>query len=102
MNAGAYYVMALCREQLNDRKTAMENDRTAIYLDPSFAMPHLHLGLLAKRGDDLGLAAQELSLASLLLPREDAQRVLLFGGGFNRDTLVQLSLRELQECRRQA
>ena len=44
LNAGAYYVMALCREQANDRHTAMEHDLTAIYLDPSFAMPHLHLG----------------------------------------------------------
>ncbi len=102
MNAGAYYVMALCREQLNDREMAMENDRTAIYLDPSFAMPHLHLGLLAKRGGGLELAIQELSRASLLLPREDAPRVLLFGGGFSRNALLQLCLRELQGCRGQA
>jgi chemotaxis protein methyltransferase CheR len=79
----------------------MENDRTAIYLDPSFAMPHLHLGLLAKRDGESELAIQELSQASLLLPREDAQRVLLFGGGFSRDGLVQLCLRELQGCRGQ-
>jgi chemotaxis protein methyltransferase CheR len=99
LNAGAYYVMALCREQADDRRTAMEHDLTAIYLDPSFAMPHLHLGLLAKRGGEFDLAMQELSRASLLLPREDAPRLLLFGGGFSRDALVEMCRRELQGCR---
>jgi chemotaxis protein methyltransferase CheR len=99
LNAGAYYVMALCREQAEDRSAAMEHDQTAIYLDPSFAMPHLHLGLLAKRGGELNLAVQELSQASLLLPREDAPRVLLYGGGFSRAALVELCRRELQGCR---
>jgi chemotaxis protein methyltransferase CheR len=99
LNAGAYYVMALCREQADDRVTAMEDDQTAIYLDPSFAMPHLHLGLLAKRDGELDVAVQALSQASLLLPREDAQRVLVYGGGFGRAALVELCRRELQGCR---
>jgi chemotaxis protein methyltransferase CheR len=99
LNAGAYYVMALCREQADDRLTAMEHHQTAMYLDPSFAMPHLHLGLLAKRGGELDLAVQELSQASLLLPREDPPRVLLYGGGFSRAALVELCRRELQGCR---
>lgn len=99
LNAGAYYVKALCREQAGDRQKAVEHDQTAIYLDPSFAMPHLHLGLLAKRGGELDLALQELSQASLLLPREDEPRVLLFGGGFSRDALVKLCSRELQGFR---
>ena len=99
LNSGAYYVMALCREQTQDRATAMEHDQTAIYLDPSFAMPHLHLGLLAKRVGELDLAVHELGQASLLLPREDAPRILLYGGGFSRAALVELCRRELQECR---
>jgi chemotaxis protein methyltransferase CheR len=99
LNAGAYYVMALCREQADDRRMAMEHDQTAIYLDPSFAMPHLHLGILAKRGGEMDLAIQELSQASLLLPREDAPRVLFYGGGFSRNALVELCRRELQGCR---
>jgi chemotaxis protein methyltransferase CheR len=99
LNAGAYYVMALCREQADDRLTAMEHDQTAIYLDPSFAMPHLHLGLLAKRGGELDLAVQELSQALLLLPREDAPRVLVYGGGFSRAALAEMCRRELQGCR---
>ncbi len=99
LNAGAYYVMALCREQANERQKAMEHDLTAIYLDPSFAMPHLHLGLLAKRSGELELAMQELGQASLLLSREDALRVLVYGGGFSREALVELCRRELQGCR---
>ncbi len=99
LNAGAFYVMALCREQADDRPTAMEHDLTAIYLDPSFAMPHLHLGLLAKRSGELDLAVQELSQASLLLPREDDPRVLVYGGGFSRAALVELCRRELKVCK---
>jgi chemotaxis protein methyltransferase CheR len=100
LNADAYYVKALCGEHAGDRQTAMEHDQTAIYLDPSFAMPYLHLGRLAKRGGELDLAVQELGRASLLLPREDAARILLFGGGFSRDALVELCRRESQGCAR--
>jgi chemotaxis protein methyltransferase CheR len=101
LNAGAYYVMALCSEHEGDNQTAMEHDQTAIYLDPSFAMPHLHLGLSAKRGSTFDLAVQELSRALLLLPREDGTRILLFGGGFSRNALMEMCRRELQGCRGQ-
>ncbi len=100
LNAGAYYVMALCREQADDRRTAMEHNLTAIYLDPSFAMPHLHLGLLAKRSGEFNLAVHELTQASLLLAREESPRVLVYGGGFSRNALVELCRRELQGCKR--
>ena len=98
LNAGAHYVMALCRAHHGDRQAAMEHDRTAVYLDPTFAMPHLHLGLLAKRGGELDLARQELSQSLLLLPREDSSRILLFGGGFSREALVKLAHSELRAC----
>lgn len=49
MNTGAHYLMALCREHAGDTSAAMEHDRTAIYLDGRFAMPHLHLGRVARR-----------------------------------------------------
>ena len=42
LNAGAHYVLALCREQAGDRDAAAEHDRVAIYLDSAFAMPRLH------------------------------------------------------------
>ena len=96
LNAGAHYVMALCREHAADAAGAIEHDRTAIYLDAGFAMPHLHLGLMARRAGDDAAARLELSLALVLLAREDASRLLLFGGGFSRDTLVALCRAELR------
>ena len=49
LNAGAHYLLALCREGRGDRAAAIEHDQVAVYLDPAFAMPRLHLGLLARR-----------------------------------------------------
>lgn len=95
LNAGAHYLLALCREQAGERAAAIECDRTAIYLDPTFAMPHLHLGLLAKRSRDVSLAQRELEQALRLLDNEDAARLLLFGGGFSREALMKLCASEL-------
>ena len=49
MNAGAHYLTALCREGAGAPRAAAEHDQLAAYLDPGFAMPRLHLGLLARR-----------------------------------------------------
>ena len=96
LNAGAHYLMALCREHASDPTGAIEHGQTAIYLDADFAMPHLHLGILAKRSGDVATAQRELGLALILLAREDASRILLFGGGFSRDTLLTLCRTELR------
>lgn len=98
LNAGAHYLTALCREHAGDREAAAEHDRAAAYVDPGFAMPRLHLGLLARRAGDLERARHELGQAAVLLQREDASRILLFGGGFRREGLVQLCLAELRAC----
>jgi chemotaxis protein methyltransferase CheR len=98
LHAGAHYVLALCREGAGDRQGAVEHDQTSVYLDPTFAMPRLHLGLMARRAGDLTAAEQELGQAQLLLAREDASRMLLFGGGFRRDALVALCRAELAAC----
>ena len=98
LNAGAHYLTALCRERAGDPNGAMEHDRAAIYLDAAFAMPHLHLGRLAKRSADLTTARRELECACMLLLREDPSRLLLFGGGFNREALVAFSRAELRAC----
>lgn len=90
LNAGAHYLRSLCRERAGDLTGAIEHDQTAIYLDAGFAMPHLHLGIMAKRAGDLATAQLEFGHASQLLAREDAVRLLLFGGGFSRETLLQL------------
>lgn len=96
LNAGAHYLMALCREHAGDAIGAIEQNQTAIYLDAGFAMPHLHLGLMGARSGDAATAQRELGQALILLAREDASRVLLFGGGFSRETLVGLCRAELR------
>lgn len=98
LNAGAHYVLALCRERTGDFAGASEHDRVAAYLDPAFAMPRLHLGLLARRAGERDRSRRELALAAMLLKREDASRLLLFGGGFNRDSLLTLCQSALRDC----
>ena len=98
LNAGAHYLMALCREHAGDREAAVEHDQAATYLDSAFAMPHLHLGLVAKRSADSETAKRELGRALPLLDQEDASRILLFGGGFTRKALVEFCRAELRAC----
>jgi chemotaxis protein methyltransferase CheR len=98
LHAGAHYLMALCLEHEGAREAAMEHDQTAAYLDPAFAMPRFHLGLLARRRGALDIARRELEQALSLLAREDSARILLFGGGFSRDALIDLCRGELQSC----
>jgi chemotaxis protein methyltransferase CheR len=98
LNAGAHYLMALCREHAGDRESAVEHDQAATYLDSAFAMPHLHLGLVAKRSADPETARRELGRALPLLDQEDASRILLFGGGFTRKALVEFCRAELRAC----
>jgi len=98
LNAGAHYVAALCREHAGDRQGAREHDRAAAYLDPGFAMPRLHLGLLARRAGDHEAARPELRQAEVLLEREEPARLLLFGGGFRREALLELCRAELRAC----
>jgi chemotaxis protein methyltransferase CheR len=95
LNAGAHYVLALCRESAGDPRGAMEQDQIASYLDPAFAMPRMHLGLLARRAGDRGTASRELERAASLLHTEEPSRLLLFGGGFSRDGLIALCRSEL-------
>lgn len=98
LNAGAVYLLALCREQVGDPASATRHAQTAAYLDAGFAMPHLILARLAKRRGDLALARRELTQTLSLVAREETMRVLLFGGGFGREALVQLCRSELKAC----
>jgi chemotaxis protein methyltransferase CheR len=97
LSAPAHYVLALCREGVGDLGGAIDEDRIAAYLDPNFAMPRLHLGLLARRVKDFGTARAEFSHAVTLLKDEDASRLLLFGGGFGRDALIALCRAEMRD-----
>lgn len=96
LNVGAHYLMALCREQVADHEEATRHDQTAVYLDPTFAMPRLHMGLLARRAGDGQRARRELNQALILLATEDVSRILLFGGGFSREALLRLCRAELR------
>jgi chemotaxis protein methyltransferase CheR len=94
-NAGAHYLMAIARERSGDLDGAKRHDEMAAYMDATFAMPRLHLGMLARHAGDLFTARRELSLAVTLLAREDLARIVLFGGGFSREALMQLCRAEL-------
>lgn len=94
-DADAHHALSLCREGSGDRQGAMDSDQTAAYLDPAFAMPHLHLGLMARRAGDHHTVRRELTLALRLLSREDDTRLQLFAGGFSRHTLSSLCKTEL-------
>lgn len=102
MSAGAHHVLALCREAAADRHGAIEQHQIAAYLDPTFAMPHLHLGLLARRSGDEAEARRALGVAFELLQREETGRLLLFGGGFGRDALLALCRVEPLLCEEDA
>jgi chemotaxis protein methyltransferase CheR len=94
----AHYVLALCREHAGSIERASEHHRTAALLDPSFAMPRLHLGLLARRNGDRQTACREFAQALALLEGEDHARLLLFGGGFGREALMALCESALKDC----
>jgi chemotaxis protein methyltransferase CheR len=96
LNAGAHYVLALCRAGGGHLDQAVHHDRVATYLDPGFAMPRLHLGLMLRREGQRATAREELARARSLLEREDGARLLLFGGGFSRGALLALCDAELE------
>jgi chemotaxis protein methyltransferase CheR len=98
LNAGAHYVKALCREHAGDRESAIEHDRMATYLEPTFTMPHIHIGLLERRAGRLDRARAEIVRALQLIAAEDPSRILLFGGGFSREALATLCRNELRRC----
>jgi chemotaxis protein methyltransferase CheR len=60
------------------------------------------LGILAKRTGVDTSAQRELGQALVLLANEDASRILLFGGGFSRDALLQLCRTQLRAAGGQA
>jgi len=57
------------------------------------------LGLMARHRRDAEVARPELGQALALLEREEAARLLLFGGGFSRGALLSLCRSELANLR---
>jgi chemotaxis protein methyltransferase CheR len=98
LNAAAHYLTALCHEHGGRRAAAIDSYRVGVYMDSAFAMPHLRLGLMFRHDGDLAGARRELQNASILLAQEDPDRVLRFGGGFSRKTLIDLCASELRLC----
>ena len=96
--AEAHYLLALCQEYAGHSESAADSHCTAATLDPAFAMPRLHLGLLARRAGDRSAARREFAQALELLGREKSSRLLLFGGGFNREALIGLCETALKDC----
>jgi chemotaxis protein methyltransferase CheR len=96
-NAAAHYVRALCREHQGAHENAIEHNRAAANLDPTFAMPRLHLGLLMRRRGDREAARGEFAQALELFARESDSRILMFGGGFGRQALIDLCQSALKE-----
>lgn len=90
LNAGAHYLLALCCEQSGDMAGAVHHDQISAHLDPTFAMPRFHMGLMARRAGDTQQASAELGAALRLFEREEGARILMFGGGFSREALVRL------------
>ena len=89
-SAGAHVLLAMCREGEQDLSAAVDHCRTAITFDPEFAMPHVHLGRLARRMGDRGTSRKQYAQSARLLPTETGRRILLFGGGFDREALISL------------
>ncbi|MBI2601725.1 MAG: methyltransferase [Deltaproteobacteria bacterium] len=100
LNAGAHYLKALSREQCEDRPSAIEENNIAVYLDPTFAMAHFHLGMLLRKNGDGERAVSHLEKALRLFDIEKPVRIALFGGGFSRNALINLCRSELRNSER--
>jgi chemotaxis protein methyltransferase CheR len=95
LNAGAHYLLALCRERAGEPDDAREHAQVAAHLDPTFALPRLHLGIIERRKGRRESARRELGQALLLLPREQRERLILFTGGLGRESLLAMCRSEL-------
>ena len=67
----------------------------ASFLDPGFAMPHLHRGLIARRRGEMAAARSAFERALAALDSETEERLTLFGGGFSREGLRKLCAGEM-------
>jgi len=96
--AAAHYLLGLCREQSGDSAQARACYERAVHLEPTFALGHLRLGMLARREGTPTAARVALRLALTLLAHEQPVHLMLFGGGFGRHGLMQVCQRELWAC----
>lgn len=92
----AWLLAGLCEESQGAFDRAEDCYRAAIALDPEAAMPYLYRGILARRRGDRELAVRSIRYARLRLVGEDPVRLMLFGGGFQLQTLLDLADDELR------
>jgi chemotaxis protein methyltransferase CheR len=96
---GANYLLGLFRENERAVERAVWHYRQAAQGDPRFALPHLRLGMLLRRAGDTAAARSELELARDLLAEERRDRIVLFGGGFRREMLLELCDAQIDSLR---
>jgi chemotaxis protein methyltransferase CheR len=94
--AEAHYLVGLCLEHKGERERAVRSFQESVRLDPGFAMAKLRLGALQRRAGLRSEARSVLRQALAQLARERSERLLLFGGGFQREALLALCRAELQ------
>ncbi|SEK94517.1 chemotaxis protein methyltransferase CheR [Roseateles sp. YR242] len=99
LQAEALFIQALALEERGELPAAEWHHQRAAAKDLAFAMPHLRLGLLARRRGEPVAARRELRRALELLDGESTDRLRRFGGGFERDALRQLCLADLGDSR---
>ena len=92
---GAHYLLGLLRENERDLARATWHYREAKRRDPRFSLPHLRLGMVLRREGDGSRARVELEKALELLRSEERSRIVMFGGGFRREVLLELCRAQL-------
>lgn len=93
--AFAHYLLGVCRESLLELEEARQSYARSAELDPTFALAHLRGGLLARRAGQKEAARRALATALEHFPKQAARTLLLYGGGFARETLASLCRAEL-------
>jgi chemotaxis protein methyltransferase CheR len=99
LQAEALFIQALALEERGELPAAEWHHQRAVAKDAGFAMPHLRLGLLARRRGEPVAARRELRRALELLDGESVDRMRRFGGGFERDALRHLCEADLGDHR---
>ena len=99
LQADVLFLQGLAMEERGQLPAAEWHHQRAAAKDAAFALPHLRLGLLARRRGEVVAARRELRRALELLEGESTERLRRFGGGFERDDLRRLCRDEIQEVR---
>lgn len=94
--AEAHFLLGLSYEHRGDTARAQSSYEQALGAAPQFAMAHLHCGILLRRNNQRRQARSALRQALELLAHEPKERIILFGGGFQREALISLCRAELR------